>query len=68
MLNVRELDGDKWFIAVGLKSYLSKAELIEMYKSIALNKLRLLLIECSDKETLEEEKKYIIDTDLCEIY
>lgn len=68
MLNVRELDGDKWFIAVGLKSYLSKAELIEMYKSIALNKLRLLLIECSDKETLEGEKKYIIDTDLCEIY
>lgn len=68
MLNVRELDGDKWFIAVGLKSYLSKAELIEMYKNIALNKLRLLLIECSDKETLEGEKKYIIDTDLCEIY
>lgn len=68
MLNVRELEGDKWFIAVGLKSYLNKEALREMYKTIFLNKLRLLLIENSDKETLEGEKKYIIDKDLCEIY
>ena len=68
MQNVRELEGEKWFIAVGLKSYLNKNELTEMYRDVFLNKLKLLLIESCDKETLEGEKKYIIDKDLCEIY
>lgn len=68
MLNVRELEGDKWFIAVGLKSYIGKAELTEMYKTVFLNKLKLLLIESSEKEAVEGEKKYVIDKDLCEIY
>lgn len=68
MLNVKELEGDKLFIAVDLKSYLDKEKLTEMYKTVFLHKLHLLLIESTDKETLKGEKKYIIDKDLCEIY
>lgn len=68
MLNVRELEGDKWFIAVGLKSYIGRAELTEMYKTVFLNKLKLLLIESCEKESVAGEKKYVIDKDLCEIY
>lgn len=68
MQNVRELEGEKWFIAVGLKNYLDKNELIELYHTVFLKKIKLLLIEGNDKENLEGEKKYIIDKDLCEIY
>lgn len=68
MLNVRELEGNKWFITVGLKNYLSRDELSELYRELALNKLNLLLIEGADKDRIEGEKKYIIDKDLCEIY
>ena len=68
MQNVRELEGEKWFIAVGLKNYLDKNELIELYHTVFLKKIKLLLIEGNDKENLEGEKKYIIDKELCEIY
>ena len=50
---------------VNLKSYVSVESLLEIYRMAAYLKINLLLIEPVEREALEPEKYYIIDTDKC---
>lgn len=57
----------KTIIFINLKSYLSKAELIELYKYCIYNKVKVLLIDNTlHGTTLDYEKKLIIDCNLDE--
>ncbi len=52
-------------IFVNLKQYLSKTELIELYKYCIYNDIKIILVDSQCYgTTLEYEKKIIIDTDL----
>lgn len=57
------------FIFINLSSNLEKIELIDLYKYIEYNELKVILVENKDyKSIYENEHLYIIDEDLCEIY
>lgn len=64
----RELKINELLIFVNLKSYLSKDELIELYKYSIYNKVKILLVDAFNYGvTLNNEKKLIIDENLDEI-
>jgi len=50
---------------VGIKNYLSEAELLQLYEAAAYEKMYLILFESSDRRLLEYERKLIIDSDCC---
>lgn len=57
------------FVFVNLKCVLSKAQLLELYKTILYQKINILLIESNVKDVLKQyENLRIIDNDMCEIY
>lgn len=59
----------KCFIFVNLKTFLSEAELKELYTFAFYHKIHLLLFEGFFTEKTQScEKHYIIDNDLCEIF
>lgn len=60
--------GIKLFIFVNLKNFLSEKDLELFYQFIFYNKYKVLLIESNDSKKLDQEKKIIIDKDLCEIW
>lgn len=68
MLNVRQFEGEKLFILVNYRNYVVKSEAEAFIKTIIGHKIKLLLIEGSEREKLRNENRIIIDTDLCEIY
>jgi CRISPR-associated protein Csn2 len=64
----REISINKLLIFVNLKQYLTKQELIELYKYSLYHNVKILLIDSqSYGPTLEYEKKLIIDDNLIEI-
>lgn len=64
---IQLLCGVKLIVLVNIKSYLSNAQLQEIYKTAFYNKIQLLLLESSEKDVLSEEKYCIIDKDKCVI-
>ena len=60
-----ELLGLKLLVFVGLKSFLTPAELKEVYKLAFYLKINILLVEPFEKEPVEGEKCHIVDKDLC---
>ena len=61
--------GLNWFFFVNLKSYLSPAELRQLFDSAAYNKYYITLVESRESdEKCEFEKLYILDKDFCEIW
>ncbi|MEG2414208.1 MAG: type II-A CRISPR-associated protein Csn2 [Clostridia bacterium] len=54
-------------VFVNIKSYLSEAELKELYKCAQYKKVNLFLLENCNKTKIEGEKIVIIDEDKCEI-
>ena len=64
-IEISMLIQQKTIIFINLKSYLSKAELTELYKYCIYNKVKVLLIDNSlHGPTLDYEKKLIIDCNL----
>ena len=64
---VAEFEREKLFIFVNMRSYFSDEELAEFFYTTHLRKHRVLMIEGSEHPLLPEEKRIIIDGDLCEI-
>lgn len=56
------------FVFIGLKSFLSNDVLDQLLKTIAYEKVNVLLFERYDSAVLEHEKRVIIDKDACLIY
>ena len=66
MLLVREFVSDKCFVLVNFRSYISDEEINEFYKTILLNKLKVIIISGYNHQNSPYEKKTIIDKGLCE--
>lgn len=64
---VRDLDKDKLFIFVNMRSWFTDEEMEMFAKTILLHKYYVLLIDNCEYPKLESEKRIIIDRDLCEI-
>lgn len=58
----------KILVLVNIKCYLNRAELVELYKTAAYEKVHLLLIESVERENIEGEIRLVLDKDLCEIF
>lgn len=65
MLLVRELLDDKLFILVNFRQFFSTTDVQAFIDTVIAHKLSVLLIEGKEFETLDCERKIIIDKDLC---
>ena len=63
---VRELDRDRLFVLVGLRSYCADEELIAFFEDVRSRGFRLLLLDAWSGERLPQEVRYTVDADLCE--
>ncbi|MBP2629425.1 MAG: CRISPR-associated Csn2 [Firmicutes bacterium] len=63
-----ELLGKEVFVFVNIKSYLSTAEIKDFYRFVFYQKLKILLIENRQYESIETENVCVVDQDLCEIF
>lgn len=63
---VRELDRDKLFIMVNMRSYFSNEEMESFTESVVLHDFKLLLLESSEQPKLKNTKRFVVDDDLCE--
>ena len=59
------LQGEKIYILINLKSFLSLKEIKMFYESALYNKYKLILFENIDRSDVENERKIIIDNDGC---
>ena len=64
---VREYDKDKIFLLVNLRSVVKDEELELLLETSLARNYQLLLIDSSEHKLLANEKRYIIDENLCEI-
>ncbi len=64
---VLELEKEKLFITINLRSFYTDEELYPFIETLIDNKYKLLMIESSDRPLLMHEKRLIIDNDLCEL-
>jgi CRISPR-associated protein Csn2 len=55
------------FVFINLQSVITSAELKELFKQIAYEKITILLIESVSRDKIMDECRIIIDNDLCEI-
>ena len=65
---VREYDKDKVFVLVNLRSVVKDEELDLLLETSLARKYQLLLIDSSEHKLLSNEKRHIIDENLCEIW
>ena len=63
---VRELDRDKLFIMVNMRSYFSDEEMELFTESACLHDFKVLLFESVAAPKLSHTKRFVIDSDLCE--
>lgn len=63
---VRELVGDKLFILVNIRSFISDQEAQLFINTVTLQDIKVLFIESYDKALLRGENRITIDNDLCE--
>jgi CRISPR type II-A-associated protein Csn2 len=67
MITVNSLENEKCYVLVNLRCYLNNTEVEEFYRTALYNKLKILIISGNDNQALINEKKTIIDKDLCQI-
>ncbi len=60
-----DLLGSELIILVNFRSYFAKEEALQLYEMINYCKIPVLLLENSEREMIEYEHRYIIDSDLC---
>lgn len=63
---IRELDSDKLFIFVGLRSYITDEEAEFFFDTAVKHCYKILLIDSSEFNIIKNEKRTVIDKDLCE--
>lgn len=62
---VNDLIGRKLFITLNLRSYFTPKEAQLFMKTVASHRFDVIMIESHEHQRLEEEKRLIIDADLC---
>ncbi|MBQ9744729.1 MAG: type II-A CRISPR-associated protein Csn2 [Clostridia bacterium] len=63
---VRELDKERLFIMINMRSYFSDSDMNCFIQSATLHDFKVLLLESASYTKLNNVKRYIIDEDLCE--
>ena len=63
---VRELDRERLFIMVNMRTYFSDEEMERFVESACLHDFKVLLLESSSLPILKSTKRHTIDSDLCE--
>ena len=63
---VRELDRDRLFIMVNMRSYFDNSEMETFTESASLHGFRVLLLESTSQSKLKNTQRYTVDEDLCE--
>ncbi len=63
---IRELDSDKLFIFVGLRSYITDKEAESFFDTAVKHRYKIFLIDSSEHNIIKNEKRTVIDKDLCE--
>lgn len=63
---IRELDRDKLFIMVNMRSYFSDEEMENFTECVCLHDFKILLLESYEAPKLRHTKRFVIDADLCE--
>lgn len=63
---VRELDRDRLFITVNMRTYFSDREMEDFAKTVAGHDFRLLLLENVSFPPLPSVRRHTVDEDLCE--
>ncbi len=63
---VRELDRDKLFIMVNMRSYFTDEDMERFTESVCLHDFKVLLLEAFAFPKLKNTKRFVIDNDLCE--
>lgn len=63
---VRELDRDKLFIMVNMRSYFSDEDMEIFTQSVCLHDFKVLLLEAFEFTKLKHTKRFVVDNDLCE--
>ena len=63
---VRELDRDRLFIMINMRTYFSDEEMERFAESVCLHDFKVLLLESSSLSKLKHAKRYTVDVDLCE--
>ncbi len=63
---VTELEKERIFVFVNMRSYFSDSDMDRFVKDVLSRKFRILLIDNSDNKMLTGEKRITIDADLCE--
>ena len=64
---VRELDKNKLFIFINLRSYIDDNKMQLFFDTITKKDFSVLLVDNCEKGLIEKENRFIIDADLCEI-
>lgn len=63
---VRELDSDRLFIMVNMRTYFSDEVMGSFAESACLHDFKVLLLESTAYDRLNHTKRFVIDADLCE--
>lgn len=64
---VREFEKDKLFVFVNMRTYFSDEQMELFAQTVMSHKYKVLLIDGCEHRKLKDEKRIIIDEDLCEI-
>lgn len=64
---VQEYDERKLFVLVNVRSYISDAEMKVFLESVLAREIQILMLEGSEHSLLENEKRHIVDADMCVI-
>lgn len=65
---VREFDRDKLFIFVNMRSFYSQNYMELFSETVIKKELKVLLVDNFAYQLIKNEKRVVIDNDLCEIY
>lgn len=63
---VRELDRDRLFIMINMRTYFSDEDMERFIESACLHDFKVLLLENFSQAALKNVKRYTVDEDLCE--
>ncbi|MDD3400358.1 MAG: type II-A CRISPR-associated protein Csn2 [Eubacteriales bacterium] len=64
---VSELESDKLFIFVNMRSYFADDKMNLFIKSATAHKHRIMLLDCNARAMLDGEQRWTVDEDWCEI-
>ena len=63
---VRELDRDKLFIMINMRTYFNDEEMSNFIESACLHDFKILLVENLSSTRLKNARRFTVDIDLCE--